>query len=64
MRIARALSRIALPAVVAAMSVHAHAQVSSGERLATQSWPSRPVRIVVPDTPGGGIDVVAGVMAQ
>ena len=63
MRIARALSRIALLAVAPAMSLHTHAQVAPGERSATQSWPARPVRIVVPYTPGGGIDVVARMMA-
>jgi tripartite-type tricarboxylate transporter receptor subunit TctC len=29
-----------------------------------QTWPARPVRIVVPYTPGGGIDTVARVLAQ
>jgi tripartite-type tricarboxylate transporter receptor subunit TctC len=29
-----------------------------------QSWPARPVRIIVPYTPGGGIDAVARVLAQ
>ena len=28
-----------------------------------QSWPARPVRIVVPYTPGGGIDTVARTLA-
>lgn len=31
---------------------------------AAQSWPARPVRIIVPYSPGGGIDTVARVMAQ
>jgi|RhiMethySRZTD1v2_1073278.scaffolds.fasta_scaffold145652_3 tripartite-type tricarboxylate transporter receptor subunit TctC len=31
--------------------------------LAAQTWPARPVRIVVPYTPGGGIDTVARVLA-
>jgi tripartite-type tricarboxylate transporter receptor subunit TctC len=29
-----------------------------------QSWPARPVRIIVPYTPGGGIDTVARTLAQ
>jgi tripartite-type tricarboxylate transporter receptor subunit TctC len=29
-----------------------------------QTWPTRAVRIVVPYTPGGGIDTVARVLAQ
>lgn len=31
---------------------------------AAQSWPARPVRIIVPYAPGGGIDTVARVLAQ
>ena len=64
MRIAEALSRLALLAVGAAISIPTHAQVSPGERPATQLWPARPVRMIVPYTPGGGIDVVARMMAQ
>ena len=29
-----------------------------------QNWPARPVRIIVPYTPGGGIDAVARLLAQ
>src|SRR5689334_6722312 len=64
MRIGRALSRLASVAAGAAIGIHAHAQVSPGEKAATQSSPSRPVRMIVPYTPGGGIDVVARMMAQ
>ena len=28
-----------------------------------QSWPTRPVRILVPYTPGGGVDVIARALA-
>jgi tripartite-type tricarboxylate transporter receptor subunit TctC len=31
---------------------------------AAQTWPSRPVRMIVPYTPGGGIDTVARTLAQ
>jgi len=31
---------------------------------AAQSWPARPVRIIVPYAPGGGIDTVARQLAQ
>src|SRR5258705_760575 len=31
---------------------------------AAQSWPARPVRMIVPYTPGGGMDVVARTLAQ
>src|ERR1700755_739689 len=30
----------------------------------TQSWPNRPVRIVVPSPPAGGTDIVARVLAD
>src|SRR5439155_14942788 len=29
-----------------------------------QGWPSRPVHLVVPFTPGGNVDVVARILAQ
>ena len=32
--------------------------------LAQQAWPARPVRIIVPSSPGGGTDVFARILAQ
>lgn len=32
--------------------------------VTAQTWPAKPVRIVIPYTPGGGIDTVARVLAQ
>ncbi len=43
-------------AVVASLSVAlaAHAQTTAGA-----AWPTKPVRVLVPYTPGGGVDIVA-----
>ena len=48
--------RIVLSVAIGAVVLTAEAQA--------QSWPSRPVRIVVPSPPAGGTDIVARVMAE
>ena len=48
--------RIALWVAIGAVTLTAEAQA--------QSWPNRPVRIVVPSPPAGGTDIVARVMAD
>ncbi len=48
--------RIVLSVAIGAVVLTAEAQA--------QSWPSRPVRIVVPSPPAGGTDIVARVMAD
>jgi tripartite-type tricarboxylate transporter receptor subunit TctC len=52
--------RSALPIWGAALFV----ALALASAVSAQSWPTRPVRIVVPYTPGGGIDTVARLLAQ
>lgn len=40
------------------------APLAAGAQAQNQSWPNRPVRIVVPSPPAGGTDIVARVMAE
>ena len=38
--------------------------VAASHGAAAQAWPQRPVRMIVPYAPGGGIDTVARTLAQ
>jgi tripartite-type tricarboxylate transporter receptor subunit TctC len=49
------MKRILLAVAVLVLGFGAQAQ---------ESWPSRPVRIIVPSSPGGGTDVFARILAQ
>src|SRR3954463_2222262 len=40
------------------------ALLATSPALFSQEWPARPVRIVVPSSPGGGTDVYARLIAQ
>jgi len=37
---------------------------SCGPLLAQEAWPNRPIKLVVPLTAGGGVDMMARVTAQ
>ncbi|MBX9773217.1 MAG: tripartite tricarboxylate transporter substrate binding protein [Xanthobacteraceae bacterium] len=52
--------RIVLSVAIGAVVLSAEAQAQAN----AQSWPQRPVRIVVPSPPAGGTDIVARVMAE
>src|SRR6187431_2508023 len=52
------MSRLALAFVLALIPAFTHAQPS------TQSWPTRPVTMVVPFAAGGPMDVVGRIMGQ
>src|SRR3954462_2713683 len=40
------------------------ASVSANTAVAADSYPSRPIRIIVPSPPGGGNDIMARIAAQ
>ncbi|MGZ5232436.1 MAG: tripartite tricarboxylate transporter substrate-binding protein, partial [Burkholderiales bacterium] len=46
------------------VSAFGAAYLAVSNAVFSQSWPGRPVRIIVPYSPGGGIDTVARMMAQ
>jgi tripartite-type tricarboxylate transporter receptor subunit TctC len=58
------ISRLHQVAMCACVSAFGAAYLAVSNVAFAQSWPSRPVRIIVPYSPGGGIDTVARMLAQ
>jgi tripartite-type tricarboxylate transporter receptor subunit TctC len=56
MKTSKRLSNLALGAIVAIGC--------ASSALGAETWPSRPVRIVVPFAPGGGLDILARLLGQ
>ena len=57
------LSLIAV-GVIAGLSITASLHAQPASTGSGQAWPSRPVRLLLPYAPGGGVDVVARTLAQ
>jgi len=62
MKFAFVIRNVSAVAAACVLAVPAAAQTTSTS--SGQAWPARPVRIIVPYAPGGGIDTVARTMAQ
>jgi tripartite-type tricarboxylate transporter receptor subunit TctC len=64
MRAAASSSPFLAMAVAAALVLAAPAAAQTTAAISGQGWPARPVRMIVPYAPGGGIDTIARVLAQ
>ena len=61
---ALSLLRIALCCALIALSGAAGTQTSSAQTSGTQTWPSRPIKLIVPTGPGAATDVMARLIAD
>jgi len=59
-----ALRRTAMRALSCALLGLAIAATMPGKAMAADAWPSRPIRIVAPSTPGDAPDVIARILAE
>lgn len=55
---------LALQLCAAALLVVSATQVAAAQSSATQAWPQRPVRFIVPLGPGAGVDIAARLYAE
>ena len=58
------LTRACLPLVMGFTTLSLLAPVASAQKADAQSFPTRPIRIIVPSSPGGPVDITARAVSQ
>src|SRR5687768_12574554 len=63
-RVAMRLARCFLPCAISAPYILAGVICASGASAAEAAYPERPIRLIIPQSPGGASDTVGRIVAQ